>query len=55
MVADGVTAAGVRGATILEVGGGLGEIHVDLLRRGGASATNVELSGRWESASIVSR
>lgn len=43
-----VAAHGVAGATILEVGGGAGTIHVDLLRSGAASAVNVELSPGWE-------
>lgn len=45
---DAVVDAGVAGATILEVGGGVGGIHVDLLERGAATATNVELSPSWE-------
>lgn len=49
-LAAGVAAAGLDGATILEVGGGVGEIHADLLRRGAARATNVELSAGWEAA-----
>jgi hypothetical protein len=39
---------GIRGATVLEVGGGVGEIHVELLRRGAARATNLELSPAYE-------
>lgn len=49
-LADRVVATGVDGATVLEVGGGSGEIHVDLLRRGAAGATNIELSPSWEAA-----
>jgi SAM-dependent methyltransferase len=49
-LADAVLAAGVEDATVLEVGGGVGEIHVDLLRRGAAGATNVELSPGYEAA-----
>jgi magnesium-protoporphyrin O-methyltransferase len=44
MVAQG----GVQGATVLEVGGGVGEIQLELLRRGAASATNLELSPGYE-------
>jgi 16S rRNA G966 N2-methylase RsmD len=40
---------GVQGATVLEVGGGVGEIGLELLRRGAASATNLELSPAYES------
>jgi magnesium-protoporphyrin O-methyltransferase len=32
----------------LEVGGGVGEIHIELLKRGAARATNLELSGAYE-------
>jgi hypothetical protein len=39
---------GVRGATVLEIGGGVGEIGLELLRRGAASATNLELSPGYE-------
>lgn len=45
---DAVAAAGVQDATVLEVGGGAGAIHADLLVRGATSATNVELSPSWE-------
>lgn len=39
---------GVQGATVLEVGGGVGEIGLELLRRGAASVTNLELSPGYE-------
>jgi magnesium-protoporphyrin O-methyltransferase len=39
---------GVVGATVLEIGGGVGEIQLELLRRGAASATNLELSPGYE-------
>lgn len=39
---------GVQGATVLEIGGGVGEIQVELLRRGASSATNLELSPAYE-------
>jgi 2-polyprenyl-3-methyl-5-hydroxy-6-metoxy-1,4-benzoquinol methylase len=38
----------VRGATVLEIGGGVGEIHLELLRRGAAEATNLELSAAYD-------
>jgi magnesium-protoporphyrin O-methyltransferase len=47
-VVDLVTQAGVQGATVLEIGGGVGEIQLELLRRGAASATNLELSPGYE-------
>jgi magnesium-protoporphyrin O-methyltransferase len=43
-----LTARGVQGATVLEIGGGVGEFQLELLRRGAASATNVELSPGYE-------
>ena len=44
-----VTQDGVRGATVLEIGGGAGEIQLELLKRGAVSATNLELSPAYES------
>jgi hypothetical protein len=35
----------IAGATILEVGGGIGALQLELLEAGAAAATNVELSG----------
>lgn len=40
---------GLDGATVLEIGGGVGGLHVELLRRGAGSAVNVELSTAYES------
>jgi magnesium-protoporphyrin O-methyltransferase len=39
---------GLEGATVLEIGGGVGEIGVELLRRGAASVTSLELSPAYE-------
>jgi SAM-dependent methyltransferase len=47
---DAVAAADVVGATVLEVGGGVGGVAADLLERGAAAALNVELSPSWEGA-----
>ncbi len=41
-------AGDVSGATVLEVGGGVGAIELDLLAGGADRATNVELSGEYE-------
>jgi hypothetical protein len=49
-LADAIAATGIEGATILEVGGGVGDVQADLLRRGAARATNIELSPNWEAA-----
>jgi magnesium-protoporphyrin O-methyltransferase len=43
-----LTERGVQGATVLEIGGGVGEIQLELLRRGAASATNLELSPGYD-------
>lgn len=39
---------GIVGATVLEVGGGVGEIQIELLRRGAARAVNLELSPAYQ-------
>ena len=49
-IAGVVRARGVRGATILEVGGGIGALEVELLEAGADRATNVELSPEYEEA-----
>jgi 16S rRNA G966 N2-methylase RsmD len=36
--------SGIEGATVLEIGGGVGEIEIELLKRGARRATNLELS-----------
>ena len=41
---------GIEGATVLEVGGGIGEIQIELLRRGASHAVNLELSASYEDA-----
>ena len=40
---------GVRGASVLEVGGGVGEIQIELLKRGADRTVNLELSPAYES------
>ena len=42
----------VAGWTVLEAGGGVGAIQLELLRRGAARATNVELSGGYEPSAL---
>ena len=39
---------GVDGATVLEIGGGVGEIQLELLRRGASHATNLELADAYD-------
>ena len=41
---------GIDGASLLEIGGGVGAIQVELLRMGAARATNLELSPEYETA-----
>lgn len=48
-MADFLTDQGLDGATVLEIGGGVGGLHLELLRRGALRATNVELSTAYES------
>ena len=38
-----LVARGLAGATVLEIGGGVGEIQLELLKRGAARTTNLEL------------
>ncbi|MEX1281536.1 MAG: methyltransferase domain-containing protein [Acidimicrobiia bacterium] len=40
----------VDGMTVLEVGGGVGDVQVALLEAGATAAVNVELSDAWEEA-----
>lgn len=39
---------GLEGATVLEIGGGVGELQIELLRRGAAGAVNLELSSAYD-------
>jgi 16S rRNA G966 N2-methylase RsmD len=39
---------GIDGASVLEIGGGVGEIHIELLKRGADRATNLELSPAYD-------
>jgi 2-polyprenyl-3-methyl-5-hydroxy-6-metoxy-1,4-benzoquinol methylase len=39
---------GVEGASVLEIGGGVGEIQLELLARGAARTTNLELSPAYD-------
>lgn len=47
-IASFLTDRGIDGASILEIGGGVGELHVELLRQGAAKATNLEISNSYE-------
>jgi magnesium-protoporphyrin O-methyltransferase len=39
---------GIENATVLEIGGGIGHLQVELLRRGAAHVTNLEISANYE-------
>jgi Methyltransferase domain len=39
---------GIQGASVLEIGGGVGEIQVELLKRGAEHSLNLELSPAYE-------
>jgi len=41
-------AAGVEGASVLEIGGGIGEIEIELLQAGAARSQNLELSSAYQ-------
>lgn len=45
---DFLCGRGVEGASVLEIGGGVGEIQLELLRRGAARVTNLEISTGYE-------
>jgi magnesium-protoporphyrin O-methyltransferase len=47
---DAIEAEGVDGATLLDIGGGIGVIQHELLDAGAASATNVEASSAYLAA-----
>jgi magnesium-protoporphyrin O-methyltransferase len=49
-IAKVVKERGVAGATVLEVGGGIGALDVELIQAGAERATNVELSPEYEVA-----
>jgi magnesium-protoporphyrin O-methyltransferase len=43
-----LTERGIQDASVLEIGGGVGEIQVELLSRGARRATNLEISRNYE-------
>ena len=47
-IRDVLRRRGLEGSTVLEVGGGVGALHLELLKAGAATATNVELSPAYE-------
>ena len=49
-IVDLIKKRGVEGKTLLEVGGGIGAIEIELLKAGMAQAVNVELTPTYEAA-----
>ncbi len=49
-VVTALTAQGVSGASVLEVGSGIGGLHLELLKSGAARATSVDLSPAYVEA-----
>jgi magnesium-protoporphyrin O-methyltransferase len=45
---DYMTSRGMEGRSVLEPGGGIGAVQIELLKAGASSAINVELSGSYE-------
>jgi len=48
-----LTERGITDATVLEIGGGVGAIQVELLQQGAARATNLEISTNYEPEAIA--
>ncbi|HEV3405383.1 MAG TPA: methyltransferase domain-containing protein [Candidatus Dormibacteraeota bacterium] len=47
-IVDFLKKQGVQGRTVLEIGGGIGAIQIELLKAGAARATSVELTATYE-------
>jgi magnesium-protoporphyrin O-methyltransferase len=47
-MADFLDQRGLHGKTVLEVGGGVGEIQLELVKRGATTAVNLEISSSYE-------
>lgn len=56
-IVDFLSQQGIAGASVLEVGGGVGEIQLELLARGATRAVNLELSSGYEAeaAELIAR
>jgi hypothetical protein len=48
-----IAARGVEGAEVLEVGGGIGALQLELLQHGAAHTTNAELSPAYEGEAVA--
>jgi 2-polyprenyl-3-methyl-5-hydroxy-6-metoxy-1,4-benzoquinol methylase len=49
-IVDFLRERGVEGASVLEIGGGVGAVQLELLKAGAARTTNLELSPEYEEA-----
>src|SRR6185295_19367198 len=49
-IAGALLTRGVSGASLLEVGGGIGGLHAELLKHGASQATNVDISSAYLAA-----
>jgi 2-polyprenyl-3-methyl-5-hydroxy-6-metoxy-1,4-benzoquinol methylase len=47
-MADFLRARGLEGATVLEIGGGVGQVQLELLKAGATRSVNLELSEEYE-------
>jgi 2-polyprenyl-3-methyl-5-hydroxy-6-metoxy-1,4-benzoquinol methylase len=47
-IVEFVTSSGITDATVLEIGGGIGDIQLELVRRGARHATNLELVDSYD-------
>jgi hypothetical protein len=52
VLADGLERTGLSGASILEVGGGVGDLQAHLLQAGAARSINIDLSPNTEAAAV---
>ena len=51
-VIDFLVSSGVEGADVLEVGGGVGAVQIELLKAGAAKTVNAELSSGYEDSAL---
>lgn len=47
-IVEFASSRGIAGATVLEIGGGVGQLQIELLRRGASHVTNLEISPNYE-------
>jgi hypothetical protein len=52
-IVEYITAQGIEGRTVLEVGGGIGAVQIELLKAGAARARSVELTPTYEEVATV--